>query len=596
MSSNHFNGTFQSSFLQRAWNLTQLTLKNNSLTGPIPSSPCTNSPFVRLFDFSFNDHSGRIPSGLGRCSQLEIFRAGFNSLSGFIPHDIYGATALEEISIPSNNLSGSINNAGIANLTKLTNVEFYNNRLSGKLPVSIGKLSKLKHLLLHTNSFTGSLPASLMNCTNLIRLNLRTNYFQENITNLNLSSLQQLTMLDLGNNDFTGKIPVSIHSCKFLKTIRISRNRLEGQIPNEVIQLKALSFLSLSYNKLTNVTGAIKILMHCKFLEVVLLGKNFQQESMPTDASMVGFTGFENLRYLDLSLCQLTGELPIWLSKLKKLQTLALASNRITGSIPSWLSTLPRLNNLDLSYNLLSGEFPKELCALPAFFSREMAPDDINSLLSPIFFLKNNTAGPFSCLSNEILLGHNNLSGNIPTEIGNLKLLRVLNLGYNSFSGNIPDQLSELTNLEYLVLSSNQLSGELPASLASLHFLSFLSVANNKLHGAIPLGTQLQSFDASAYEGNPGLCGVPLQKECGRPTIGNKDKDTHEVKKDIGVTVPWFHVIVGLGFITGFWGVCGPLALSHSWRVAYFGFLNNLKDRLYVRLTLSLARLQRSTL
>jgi hypothetical protein len=78
-----------------------------------------------------------------------------------------------------------------------------------------------------------------------------------------------------------------------------------------------------------------------------------------------------DLKISDFSLntCQLSGQLPIWLSRLKKLEVLLLNSNRIKGSIPNWLLTLPRLFHLDLSDNLISGEFPKELCALPALVS-----------------------------------------------------------------------------------------------------------------------------------------------------------------------------------------------------------------------------------
>jgi Leucine-rich repeat (LRR) protein len=165
ISSNHFNRTIQSSFLQRAWSLIELNVNNNNFAGPIPSYPCTNSFFARLLDFSHNLHSGQVPSGLGSCSKLKVFRAGFNSLSRLLPHDIYNATGLEEISLPSNDLSGSIN-SDIVNFTKLTNLELYGNELSGKLQANIGKLSKLKYLLLNTNSLTGSLPPSLMNCTN----------------------------------------------------------------------------------------------------------------------------------------------------------------------------------------------------------------------------------------------------------------------------------------------------------------------------------------------------------------------------------------------------------------------------------------------
>ncbi|KAG6682949.1 hypothetical protein I3842_13G168300 [Carya illinoinensis] len=581
ISNNDFNGIIQSWFLQRAEKLDKLNVSHNSFTGSIPNYLCMHSPFVKLLDFSFNHHSGQIPGGLGACSKLEIFRAGFNSLSGLIPHDIYSATRLEEISLPSNNLTGPISN-DIVNLTKLTCLELYENELSGKLPVDIGKLNRLKHLLLDTNHLTGSLPPSLMNCTNLMILNLGFNFFEGNISTLDFSRLHQLATLDLWNNKFTGSFPVSLSSCKSLRAIRIARNQLEGQIPPEVVQLKFLSFLSLSYNRLTNVTGAINILMRCKSLSVLLLTKNFLHEALPTEDSIVDPDGFRNLQYLGLAQCQLTGQLPIWLSKLKKLEILGLSFNRITGSIPGWLSTLPRLSRINLSHNLILGEFPKELCALPALVSKQALMDN-SSLIFSIFAIRNGTIFEFNSLSNvgpKISLENNGLSGNIPLEIGHLKQLHGLNLSHNYFSGNIPNQISELTNLERLDLSANQLSGKIPKSFISLHFLHEFSVANNNLCGAIPSGTQLQSFDVSAYEGNPGLCGAPLPNECGHILHSNKDIQDEED----GPAIRWSHISTILGLITGFWGVIGPLILSHNWRVVYFEFLENVKNRLCVML------------
>jgi hypothetical protein len=104
-------------------------------------------------------------------------------------------------------------------------------------------------------------------------------------------------------------------------------------------------------------------------------------------------------------------------------------------------------------------------------------------------------------MGSKMVVAKNNLSSNIPVEIGCLKLLSWLDFSHNNFSGNIPNQVSELTNLEGLHLSENQLSGDIPVSLSSLHFLHSFSVAINNLHGPIPLGTQLQSFHASVYEG-----------------------------------------------------------------------------------------------
>ena len=96
-----------------------------------------------------------------------------------------------------------------------------------------------------------------------------------------------------------------------------------------------------------------------KPLTIVLIGGNFQHEAIPGDDNVFGSDGFENVQVFSLDGCQLTGQLPTWLSMLKKLEYLTLSGNRITSSISSWLSILPRLFALDLSDNLISGEFPK---------------------------------------------------------------------------------------------------------------------------------------------------------------------------------------------------------------------------------------------
>ncbi|KAI8533803.1 hypothetical protein RHMOL_Rhmol10G0037700 [Rhododendron molle] len=108
-------------------------------------------------------------------------------------------------------------------------------------------------------------------------------------------------------------------------------------------------------------------------------------------------------------------------------------------------------------------------------------------------------------------LSGNNLTGPIPDDICNwLPYLVTLDLSNNQLTGPIPDVLANCTFLNKLVLSDNMLSGYIPSQLASLARLKTLSVANNELSGTIP--SDLSFYDSSCFEGNSGLCGVPLRK------------------------------------------------------------------------------------
>ena len=84
----------------------------------------------------------------------------------------------------------------------------------------------------------------------------------------------------------------------------------------------------------------------------------------------------------------------------------------------------------------------------------------------------------------EIKLDSNNLVGPLPSNLNQLRALKLFRINQNKLSGSIPS-LAGLTNLHSFYVHTNQLTGSIP-SLEGLANLYYFYALDNKLSGSIP--------------------------------------------------------------------------------------------------------------
>ncbi|XP_015688457.1 tyrosine-sulfated glycopeptide receptor 1-like [Oryza brachyantha] len=550
ISSNLIAGKFPSSTWVVMKNLVALNASNNSFSGHIPADFCTNSPSLVVLELSYNHFSGSIPPGLGSCSRLRVLKAGHNNLSGTIPDELFNATSLEILSFSSNDLQGTLEGANVAKLGKLATLDLGENNFNGAIPESIGQLKRLEELHLNNNKMFGSIPSTLSNCTNLKTIDLKNNNFSGEIINVNFSNLPNLKTLDLLWNNFSGKIPETIYSCSNLTALRLSLNKFHGQLSKGLGNLKSLSFLSLGYNNLTNITNALQILRMSSNLTTLLIGNNFMNERIPDDDSI---DGFKNLQILDLSGCSFSGKIPRWLSKLTRLEMsctvqekssllqflsglskngglsaswrngtdccswegvtcsadgtvtdVSLASKGLEGHVSPSLANLTGLLRLNLSHNSLSGGLPMEFMASSSIVVLDVS---FNKLEGEMQELPSSTQPrPLQVLN----ISSNRFAGRFPSTTWEMmKSLAALNASNNSFTGEIPSNFcSSSPSFAVLALCYNRFSGSIPPGFGNCSKLRVLKAGNNNISGTLPDDL----FNATSLEylsfPNNGLYGV----------------------------------------------------------------------------------------
>ncbi|KAJ7256121.1 hypothetical protein O6H91_Y415100 [Diphasiastrum complanatum] len=93
-----------------------------------------------------------------------------------------------------------------------------------------------------------------------------------------------------------------------------------------------------------------------------------------------------------------------------------------------------------------------------------------------------------------------------------LPYLVKLDLSFNHLGGQIPTSLGNCTYLNSLKLQKNELTGPIPGQIGILDRLKDVDFSSNRLTGLIPY--TFAKIPAQAFQGNPGLCGIPLSNAC----------------------------------------------------------------------------------
>ncbi|KAJ6887723.1 hypothetical protein NC652_028871 [Populus alba x Populus x berolinensis] len=521
-------------------NLESLDLSyNKGLTGSFPSSNLSN--VLSLLDLSNTRISVYSKNNL--ISKLKSLEYMYLYNCSIISSDLTlfsNLTNLIFLDLSSNNLSGHIP-LSFENLINLSSLDLSNNQLVGSIHSQLNTLSNLESLSLYGNSFNGTIPSFLFALPSLYYLDLHNNNFIGNISELQHDSLR---FLDLSNNNLCGPIPSSIFKQENLTTLILASNsKLTGEISSSICKLRYLRVLDLSNNSLSGSTP-LCLGNFSSMLLVLHLGMNYLQGTIPST-----FSKDNSLEYLNLNGNELEGKIPPSIINCTMLEVLDLGNNKIEDAFPHFLETLPKLQILVLKSNKLQSlvKGPTAHNSFSKLQILDISDNDFSGSLPTGYF--NSLEAMMVSDQNMIYMGttnysryvysiemtwkgvkiefpkiqstirvldlsNNNFTGEIPKVIGKLKALQQLNLSHNSLTGHIQSSLGNLTNLESLDLSSNLLTGRIPTQLGGLTFLAILNLSHNRLEGPIPSGEQFNTFDASSFEGNLGLCGSQVLKKC----------------------------------------------------------------------------------
>ncbi|GAU40708.1 hypothetical protein TSUD_263580 [Trifolium subterraneum] len=324
LSYNNFDGIIPKCFSALSSSLGMLNFGRNKLRGHIPNTIFTNSCSLRYLDLNDNLLDGTLPKSLVNCMKLQVLNLGNNALVDKFPCFLSNISTLRIMIFRSNKLHGSIgcpHNNGDWNMLHI--VDLASNNLNGTIPGALLNSWKAMkhdelgpefgHMFFETvdNYHPMTLKAVLSDMNKYIATKL-----VKALANISPSILEQYIIdnhLNQWDHTHYQESVIIVNKGKQMKLVKIqkafiyvdmSNNYLEGPIPDELMQFKALNALNLSHNAfIGHIPSSVGNLMN---LESMDLSYNSLNGKIPQELTSLSF-----LDYMNLSFNHLTGDIPL---------------------------------------------------------------------------------------------------------------------------------------------------------------------------------------------------------------------------------------------------------------------------------------------
>lgn len=248
------HGNIEGTLVNDLYLLTDLSLfhlNTNRFTGTLPETFQDLSSLEEL-DLSNNQFSGDFPSVILNMPSLIYLDLRFNSFSGPLPDQLFSKN-LDAILVNNNQFQGEIPQNLASSSASVINLA--NNKFTGNIPItSLGLVggynSKLKEILFLNNQLTGCIPQGM-------------------------GLFRDVQVLDASFNSLVGHLPETLSCLQDIEVLNLAHNQLSGELSDVICSLRSLVNLTVAYNFFNRLS------QECSRLLIRNVGFDFSDNCIP---------------------------------------------------------------------------------------------------------------------------------------------------------------------------------------------------------------------------------------------------------------------------------------------------------------------------